>query len=187
MACAEIAVALLAAGRARRFGSDKLMVSFQDMPLGLQIAHRACALECGWRFAICSSDAPITPYYAALGFAVIANDEPDRGQAHSLHFAVRAAQTTTASALLVLLADMPFVTQDHLRAIVATGGLAASTDGKATMPPALFPRDMWPALLTATGDSGARHLLRDARLIEASASELRDIDVVADLPRPRSV
>lgn len=187
MDCADIAVAILAAGRARRFGSDKLMVPVSTAPLGLHIAHSLGAMGFGWRFAICQAGAPLAGLYADLDFTVIENENSDRGQSHSLHLAVGEAQSTPAAALLVVLADMPFVTQGHLKAIAATGRLTASTDGTARMPPILFPRALWPELLVAKGDSGARHLLRDAHLVQAPATELHDIDVVADLPRPRLI
>jgi molybdenum cofactor cytidylyltransferase len=182
---ADIAVAVLAAGRSTRFGSDKLMAPLNGLPLGLHIGHTLGELDFGWRFAICQVGAGISAQYATVGFAVIENADPEAGQAHSLHLAINAAQATAAKALLVVLADMPFITRGHITALVAKGVLAASTDGRASMPPALFPRDLWPDLLRTQGDAGARSLLHGARLVPASACELRDIDVAADLPRPQ--
>jgi molybdenum cofactor cytidylyltransferase len=187
MDCADIAVAILAAGRARRFGSDKLMEPVNNVPLGLHIAHSLGAMGFGWRFAICGAGGLLAGLYADLDFTVIDNENPDWGQSQSLYLAVGAAQSTPAAALLIVLADMPFVTQGHLKAIAATGRLTASTDGAARMPPILFPRALWPELLAAKGDSGARHLLRDAHLVQAPVLELHDIDVVEDLPRPRLI
>jgi molybdenum cofactor cytidylyltransferase len=185
MDCADIAVAILAAGRATRFGSDKLMVELDGVPLGTHIANTLAPMGFGWRFAICATAAPIGREYEALGFSIIGNKAPESGQSHSLHFAVKAAAANTAKALLVVLADMPFVSRDHLAAIVATGKLTASTDGSTPMPPALFPREHWPALLATDGDAGARTVLKAAQLVAASPQELRDIDVATDLPRPR--
>jgi molybdenum cofactor cytidylyltransferase len=182
--CADIAVAVLAAGQARRFGSDKLMAELDGAPLGLHIGRTLAQMEFGWCFAICAQGSPIEQQYAALGFAVIENATPDSGQAGSLHLAVKAAEKTQASALLVVLADMPFVTARHIARIAASNGLTASHDGNAPMPPALFPRSFWPELLATEGDTGARTLLGGAKIIMAPPKELHDIDLPADLPRP---
>lgn len=181
---ADIAVAVLAAGQGSRFGSDKLTADLDGMPMGLHIGHTLAPMGFGWRFAVCAEGSPIMQHYAALGFAVIANAAPDAGQAHSLHLAVAAAEKTRAIALLVALADMPFVTVQHIARIAAEGGLRASHDGERPMPPALFPRELWPQLLATKGDAGARTLFGAAKTVAAPPQELRDIDLPADLPRP---
>jgi molybdenum cofactor cytidylyltransferase len=182
MDCADIAVAVLAAGQARRFGSDKLMADLDGLPVGFHIAETLAPMGFGWRFAVCSASAALAQHFSDAGFTIIENLAPEMGQSHSLHLAVRAAQATRATALLIVLADMPFVTMRHIENLVANGeGIAASTSGERSVPPALFPSNVWPMLLTTSGDAGARDLLRGATLIHASASELRDIDVPADL------
>lgn len=186
MECADIAVAVLAAGRATRFGSDKLIAPLNGMPMGAHIAHTLAPMGFGWRFAVCASDAPIGAQYAAMGFDIIENSTPESGQAHSLHLALAAAERTGAAALLIVLADMPFVTSEHIARVAAQNSLAASHNGSISMPPALFPRDCWAALLATSGDRGATALLREARLVAARPEELRDIDLPADLPRPQA-
>jgi molybdenum cofactor cytidylyltransferase len=182
MECANIAVAVLAAGQARRFGSDKLMADLDGVPLGAYIARTFAPMGFGWRFAVCATDAPIAKRFAASGFTIVENSQPETGQSHSLHLAIAAAQETGAKALLVALADMPYVTADHIGALTQEGGLAASYDGVNVMPPALFPRDSWPELLRTSGDAGARQLLVRAHRLPAPPGILRDIDTQADLP-----
>jgi molybdenum cofactor cytidylyltransferase len=188
MAYADIAVALLAAGQSVRFGSDKLLAEIDGEPLGLKVANTLMNLGFGYHFAVCRSDGDLAAYYARLGFMVITNDEPEIGQAHSLHLAVEKAIVTEAKALLVILADMPFVPTAHFMALVAAyeGSITASTNGQTPMPPAIFPRDNWRDLLATSGDAGARGLLANAKLVAASCEELRDIDVGADLLRPQN-
>jgi molybdenum cofactor cytidylyltransferase len=181
---ADIAVAVLAAGQGRRFGADKLMADLDGVPVGLHIGRTLAPMEFGWRFAICARGSPIEQQYAALGFAVIENATPGSGQAGSLHLAVKAAGRTPASALLVVLADMPFVKAPHIARIAASKGLTASHNGNAPMPPALFPRSFWPELLATEGDTGARALFGGAKIVMAPPKELHDIDLPADLPRP---
>lgn len=186
MDCADIAVAVLAAGQSRRFGSDKLIADLGGTPLGLHIAKTVASMRFGWRFAICPSGAALAQQFSQLGFETIENDTPENGQSHSLHLAVRATEATGAKALLILLADMPFVSETHIAAVIAQGGLSASTDCQKAMPPALFPRAYWPDLHQTSGDSGARALLANAKLVNAHPHELRDIDVAADMPKPQA-
>lgn len=181
----DVAVALLAAGRGRRFGSNKLLVHIDGVPLGLHISRTLGGFDFAARFAVCTAGSPLVTEFEGLGFQTLLNENPERGQASSLHIAVRAAERTNAQALLVVLADMPFVTPEHILSVINSGGLAASHDGSAAMPPALFPRAYWPSLSAAQGDRGGRGLLSGAKLVHASPSELRDIDVAADLPKPR--
>ena len=183
----DIAVAVLAAGQGQRFGSDKLLFDLGGAPMGLHIAQTLKLVPFGWRFAVCSKGAALVQHFSACGFTVIENAEPETGQSHSLHLAVKAAEATRAKALLVVLADMPFVTGSHIEKLPGAGeGIIASTCGGRPMPPALFPRDVWAAMLSTTGDAGARDLLRHATLVHAPESELRDIDVPADLNETRT-
>lgn len=182
-ACADVVVALLAAGQGVRFGSDKLLAEIDGEPLGLKAAKKLMEIPFGCHFAVCKSDSVLAKQFAGLGFAAVLNDEPERGQAHSLHLAVKAAMTTNAKALLVTLADMPFVSTAHLTALVAAydGKITASTDGQSSMPPAIFPRQSWPDLLAISGDTGARALLKGALAVRCAEGEVRDIDTLADL------
>jgi molybdenum cofactor cytidylyltransferase len=173
---------VLAAGQARRFGSDKLMADLDGLPVGFHIAETLAEMRFGWRFAVCSASAALAQHFSDAGFTIIENLAPEMGQSHSLHLAVRAAQATRANALLIVLADMPFVTRRHIENLVSMDeGITASTSGEHPVPPALFSRSVWPMLLTTSGDAGARELLRSAALLHAPAPELRDIDVLADL------
>lgn len=180
----EVAVAILAAGQGRRFGSDKLLVPIDGVPMGLHIARKMGSIDFAERFAVCSAGSPLADQIAPFGFQTLWNEDPARGQASSLQIAVRAAEATAAQGLLLVLADMPFVTAEHILSVIETGGFAASHDGTAVMPPVLFPRAMWSLLSAAQGDRGARPLLSGALWIQAPPSELRDIDVADDLPTP---
>ncbi len=184
MAYANIAVALLAAGQGRRFGGDKLSAELDGAPLGLRTARVLADIGFGNMFAVCK-DASLTSDLTSLGFHILHNDMPDMGQSHSLHIAVRAAQQTPAQELLICLADMPFVSADHIANIIAKmaehDGIIASHNGTQTMPPALFPRSSWPQLLETKGDVGARSLLAGALLLPAPPETLIDIDTATDL------
>jgi len=55
--------------------------------------------------------------------------------------------------------------------------------GGAAHPPALFPASLFDAILSSSGDKGAKHLSRQAILIEADRAQLTDIDTPEELDR----
>jgi molybdenum cofactor cytidylyltransferase len=63
----------------------------------------------------------------------------------------------------------------------------ASSDGLHVGPPALFGRGCFGELVALSGDAGARALLTQASLVEASSSELLDVDTAEDLARLRGL
>jgi molybdenum cofactor cytidylyltransferase len=186
MACANVAAALLAAGAGTRFGGNKLEAMLGDEMLGLHAARTLVGLGCGHRFAIHDpAHGAFAHALNDLGFTCIDNVAPEKGLSHSLALAANAALDTDATHMLVCLADMPFVTAQHLAALMGRRGdqIIASAIGDVRLPPALFPRACWPDLIELTGDAGARPLLRDAIAIQGSSDMLADIDTRADLHR----
>ena len=183
MQAKDVAIVLLAAGNARRFGADKLMADFEGAPLGARAAHELGGIAAAAHFAVCQPDAIIAAHYKRLGFDIVDNPNPGIGLSGSLHLAVEAALRTDAQALLIALADMPFVHAAHVEALIAacTDNVVASFDGHQPMPPAIFPRSHWPDLLATAGDAGARHILARAEKLTAPAGMLGDIDTPDDL------
>ncbi|MEY3623125.1 MAG: hypothetical protein RLZZ407_684 [Pseudomonadota bacterium] len=183
MQAKDVAIVLLAAGNARRFGADKLMADFEGAPLGLRAAHELVGVAAAAHFAVCQPEARIAAHYTRLGFDIVDNANPGIGLSGSLHLAVEAALRTDAQALLIALADMPFVQAAHVEALMAAcaDDVVASFDGHQPMPPAIFPRSHWPDLLATVGDAGARHILAHAEKLTAPAGTLCDIDTADDL------
>jgi hypothetical protein len=70
---------------------------------------------------------------------------------------------------------------------VAASLSVASSDGLHVGPPALFGRGCFGELVALSGDAGARALLTQASLVEASSSELLDVDTAEDLARLRGL
>ena len=186
MDCAKFVGILLAAGEGTRFGGNKLEAMFGDAMLGMHAARTLAEIGCSHLFAVHDPvNARLAAALAAEGFTLIDNAAPEAGLSHSLSLAVDAAFATDAAALLICLADMPFVTVMHLMASIEMGDhhVVTSAVGDVRMPPALFPRDRWSILAAATGDAGARSLLREAITIQGSRAMLADVDTRADLDR----
>lgn len=175
-------LALLAAGRSTRFGRSKLDEDLWGKPVGFHAVDALADTPFLARIAV-TGDARLD--YAARGLTVLPNRDPTRDQSSSLRLAAEFAVTAEADALLVVLADMPCVTAAHAHRLIAAAEgpqtVIASTGDGVPQPPALFGRARFDALLSVTGDHGARDLIRGARKLIAPAEDLIDIDTPEDL------
>lgn len=176
--------AVLAAGRSKRFGGDKLLHVFDSRPLGAHIAVTLADLPLLQRIAICPPDAPArSQIYSARGFIVLDNPQPDRGMGSSLALAAQHAAAMGADALLVCLADMPHVPATHLLGLLAQASLdrnAATVVDQLRCPPVAFGAQSLPDLTRLSGDRGAWRLLAAATLVPVAADTVRDYDLPAD-------
>lgn len=175
---------LLAAGRGTRWGDigGKLHEPFLGRPLGLHVAVALESIPFKERIAVVGAK-PLD--YAAHGFRVLANDQPEEGMARSVRIGVACARDLEADAVLIALADMPRVTAAHIYRVfdASTGpaSVVASSDGAAPKPPSLFGRERFEFLMTLDGDEGARDLVRSGRHVVTSPAELIDVDTAEEL------
>jgi molybdenum cofactor cytidylyltransferase len=177
-----LAVAILAAGRSARFGTeDKLAALFRGKPLGLHTAEALTGLEFGHRWVIArTADHMCVPVWTSAGFETVVNADAAQGMGASLRCAAERAKEAGADGLMVCLADMPLVSPAHFSALIRAwaehGGLIASQDGALVSPPAIFSREQFGALLGLTGDQGAKPLLKTAYRVISPPGALVDVD-----------
>ena len=184
MACAKIALVMLAAGAASRFGGRKLEALLGEEMVGTITAKRLLLLKFIEKFVVCDpADAALIAAFDALGFVSLPNDQPALGLSHSISIAAQAVDIADVDALFICLADMPNVPLSHIQALLDAfdGQIIASSCNGVAMPPALFPRSQFAALIALSGAEGARALLTYATTIEADAWSLADIDTREDL------
>jgi molybdenum cofactor cytidylyltransferase len=177
-----VVAVVLAAGRAERFGGDKLLHPLNGKPLAEHIAATVGGLSLATRLAICpAGDSARAELFRRHGFEVVGNPHPERGMGTSIAIGAGRAIALDADAMLVCLADMPYVTREHLQALLATDADALATEANGTRsPPAVFGRELLPELATLTGDQGARALLKAAATVSADPALTRDFDTRAD-------
>ena len=185
--------AVLAAGSSQRFGRSKLLEVLGGEPL----VRRAAALArsvCGER-SILVTGHDSAAVWAAAGDAarfVIVNDRHQQGIGGSIALAANAA-SHTADALLLLFADQPLVTAQHLAALVdrwsgKANEIVATAFAGTVGPPVLFPSGALEALGELRGDQGAKRVLQDPAFdLETVMFEdaAIDIDTPADLQKLR--
>lgn len=189
----QIAVVVLAAGSASRFGRQKLLEELGGRPLVQHALSSARGAALGPVYLVTGRDEDAVRR-AASGLAdpVIFNPSHAEGIGTSIACGVAACRDT-ADAILLMLADQPQIDEQHLRKLVdawsgAGDDIVASAFADTLGPPVLFGSAAFDDLAALDGDRGAKTLLRDERFrvssVDCEAASI-DIDTRADLDAAR--
>jgi molybdenum cofactor cytidylyltransferase len=185
---------LLAAGSARRFGSNKLLHPLlTGVPIAVTAARNLIAILPRTIAVVRPGADELARLLSAEGLEVVVCPNADEGMGASLACAV--ATAGEPDGYLVALADMPYIRGSSLAAV--RDALAA---GPALVAPYFRTRRGHPVgiagrfraeLLAASGDEGARQLLERhaADLVKVPVGDpgvVRDVDTPADLAPPIS-
>lgn len=186
MADGALAVAVLAAGLASRFGGGKLDAPCAGKPVGRHVLDAAELAGLGHFAPLCITG-PEAPLFVqeARGWQRIINPDPALGLASSVAVAAAHARQHGYAAMVVLLADMPLITPAFINDLASRSGAAATLypEGRPGVP-ARFPAALFPALERLEGEGGAGQFLRglaDVELLHPAAPMLADVDRPADL------
>jgi CTP:molybdopterin cytidylyltransferase MocA len=185
-----LAIALLAAGRASRFGGGKLDAELHGRRLGRHALDAALKLDQGTVLVVVGDPVPAFATEAGALADLLANPHATDGIGTSVALAARHADEQGSMALLLMAADMPLVSEATLRRLVdacAPGAPSAvrHADGHPGIP-ACFPRAWFGALQDLIGDQGAGKLLRgfdQVRTITVPTEELADVDTARDMAK----
>lgn len=180
---------VLAAGQASRFGSTKQLAVFEGQPLvtrAIRSAERVCGPQSilvtgkDWE-NVASASAPLD------GF-MIYNPRYRDGMASSLAQGIRSIRDV-ADGVLLLLADQPLVSDEHLRALItaftaAPDSICASAYAGTRGPPVIFARRYFAELIELQGDRGAKAVIEsniDQVITIPCENAAVDIDTPDDL------
>jgi molybdenum cofactor cytidylyltransferase len=180
---------VLAAGTSSRFGTLKQLQEYR----GRSFVRRAVDLAeatCGERSVLVAGHdwkAVFDACKPVRGFVVV-NSAYREGMASSIASGVEAVRHA-ADAVLLLLADQPLVTAEHLHALVSAWGgdperLVATAFADTVGPPALLPSSNFDRLTALQGDRGAHTVLMEA------GAKLRTVafaPAAIDVDRPEDV
>ncbi|WP_339081069.1 nucleotidyltransferase family protein [Pseudomonas sp. TMP9] len=185
---------VLAAGFGQRFGSDKRVAklangskllaatllraqeAFSDVRVVLKVEDDAQALA-------------IPP-----GIQVVRTAQAKQGMGSSLAAGIQSLANTQATAVAVLLGDMPWISLATLRQLQSQAHVehivVACCNGQRGHP-VLFGRRFWPELMQLQGDNGAKGLIAThaQQVIEVKLADsgiLQDVDTPTDLS-PRAI
>ncbi len=187
----QVAIGILAAGRAERFGGGKVLADLG----GVSLVRRAVdtAMASGLRPVVAVVGPRAGPVEAVLpaGVDVVQAYAARLGIAHSLRALVRALTGwRQVDAVCVGLADQPFVGPDAYRRLAAAydagAAFAVATYEGQRHNPVLIGRQHWPAVLRLRGDVGARSLMSvvDVTDVECDGTgRPDDVDTAEDLAR----
>lgn len=159
---ASVTVAIvLAAGAGSRFtgSTHKLLAELHGIPIARRAVDTARRADIGPVVVVTGA---VDPFEGdpPPGVHVVHHSRWADGQATSLQAGIEAARRLGADAVVVGLADQPFVTPDAWRAVAAsTSPIAVATYAGRRRNPVRLAADVWPLLPTA-GDEGARSVVR---------------------------
>jgi molybdenum cofactor cytidylyltransferase len=185
-----VAGVVLAAGTSSRMGHNKLFV----------LLRGESALRRAVRTALAAGLEPVLVVLGheseraraelrGLDCTPVLNPDYAQGINTSLRAGI-AAVPEAASAALVMLGDMPFVTRAMLEAVVAryrsgTSRLVVSTYGGVDAPPMLYGRSLFEEIRALDGDGCGKKVVKRHRdeCVEVAwpAKALQDMDVPADV------
>ncbi len=185
----KVAALVLAAGSSSRMGRNKLLLDLG----GETVVRRAvrAAVESGVQrvVVVLGHDEPqVRTQLGGLSCTAIVNPDHAEGVGTSLHAGVRHVMED-ADAVVVVLADMPFVTAEMIRALVERQGetrapVVVSRYGDVQAPPTLFDRSLFAELLATPGERCAKQVVgrhvQEAAAVFWPAAVVRDIDVPGD-------
>ena len=183
---------LLAAGGARRFGSQKLVHPVGGAPLVRRAAEALLATSVDAVVVVVGSEAPrVRTALDGLTLHVVAAEEWERGMSASIRRGIGALDPEVGAAILAL-GDQPAVGAAIIDPLVAAwrggrGPIVAPRFRRAVRPPVLFDRSLFGELAALEGDRGARAVLETAparvHVVDFDDDEPADVDEPSDVAR----
>ena len=185
----QVFAVVLAAGSGSRFGATKQLAKFRQGSL-VTNACRLAEAVCGPRtLLVTGADhlAILAEQPQGSGF-IVHNEEFASGLASSIACGIKAVAPIADYALL-LLADQPLITAEHLDELINaakshSNAIAATAFGNNVGPPVIFPQDCFTELMQLQGDQGARQLLQKH---SGRVQTLRFDDASIDIDRPQDL
>lgn len=184
-----IAGVLLAAGGARRFGSQKLLALLDGTPIARRSAETLAA-ETDELFVVVGSDAEaMCRALDGVAARIVENVEWERGLSSSLAAGIRALRPDV-EVVVIGLGDQPAVDREVIRRVILRWRetqlpIVAARYRGVRGHPVLLARAVFAEASSVSGDVGARELIaRDpsrVAFVDVDADPPRDVDTTDDL------
>ncbi|MEE4681326.1 nucleotidyltransferase family protein [Pseudomonas alliivorans] len=185
----QVFALLLAAGRSRRFDGDKRLAT---LPCGRTLLR--ASIENALRvfnevWVVLREEDDTELLGVPLEVKVVRSPQADLGMGHSLASGIAALMPSSADAVAVLLADMPWIQPATLQSLASMANprriALPGHDGQRGHP-VIIGREFWPLLLNLEGDQGAKSIIKSHPercdvLVCEDPGILRDADTRAAL------
>lgn len=192
-----IGCVIMASGLGKRFGSDKLMTSFQGKPLISQILQTTDSSLFAARIVVTRSKA-VQDFCESSGISVLFHEFPDRNDTVRLGLSALLEAHPDLQGCIFVLGDQPLLSHETLETMALSFSAEAESHEKKEQAifrlffqneigsPVLFPNQFFSELLHLPKGKGGSFILKNhpesVRLISARNSwELMDIDTPEDL------
>jgi molybdenum cofactor cytidylyltransferase len=189
----NVAGILLAAGTSSRMGSNKLLFELEGESVLRRAAKRALAGGLSPLVVVLGHESDKTAReLEGLPCEWALNPLYEQGINSSLKSGIMAVQGFKATAALVMLADMPFVTSEMIAEMIAryrtTEALLVISDyDGVNAPPMVYDRSLFMELLMMTGEGCGRQVVKrhrsEAEVLPWPVAALADLDVPEDYAR----
>ena len=188
----NIEILILAAGSSTRLGQPKQLVEFEGQTLIERITHTALSVSDEVLVVLGANIGLIKPKLEAYSdrINIIENKDWKDGMGTSISLGIEHL-TQKSDAVIILLADQPFISQVLLQNMVQTFAnkkfpIVACDYGGQLGVPILFDKSFFPKLLKLKGEQGAKSFLKNypKEIATISFKEgLFDIDTPEDLKK----
>ena len=187
-----VAGVVLAAGSSTRMGRNKLFFELDGETLLRRVVRRAIDAGLDPVLVVVGHEAArARAELAELACTPVDNPDHTLGVNRSLRTGISHVPPS-ARAVVVMLADMPFVTDSMVSTLVAryresTAPLVISAYGDVNAPPMLYDRALFPELRQLSGQGCGRQVVRrhrhEAVAVSWPEAALQDVDVPEDYER----
>ncbi|WP_157843112.1 NTP transferase domain-containing protein [Bacillus sp. FJAT-44742] len=179
----------LAAGQSQRMGYPKLDIPINGKSLGSISLETSLNSQLDKVIVVVNQEDPLTwlpsKFLVAQSNCIVKRSKlSNEGQAVSLKAGLKIAQDLQADAVMVLLADQPFISQKLLDRLISIYKIKrpdfiASSFNGIYRPPIIINSILYPELWKLEGDTGARHIIRNNNqgIIVKENEEIQFIDV----------
>ena len=183
----KIGCIVMAAGNARRFGSNKLLAEVAGQPL-IARALQAVPVEKLSCVQVVTQYPAVSAIAAEHGFYVVENAHPELGLSHTIALGLQALPPVDTA--LFMVADQPYLQKESVAKLInfylqAPDMIATVGHEGVHGNPCLFPARFFPELQALQGDRGGAAVIRShpesLRILEVDALQLQDVDTPQQL------
>jgi molybdenum cofactor cytidylyltransferase len=192
---ARVAAIVLAAGRASRFGTQKLIAPLDGAPMVTWAARAAAHSRAARAIAVLGADAErVRETLAGIAIDIVIADDHASGMSASLRAGLDALRADI-DAVVIVLGDQPSVGSAIIDLVIARweathASIVQAMYRDGASHPVLFARAMFGELRAVRGDRAGREVLERHRdrivYVTVDSDAPRDIDTPDDYDRARN-